>query len=95
MKREAAGREIVEHSGAGTSSAAAIITGAAAPVSTLMPACAARQIEQAWCAAVPEFSECVCSACAIPMAHIKATESTHTALVQKPRFASSFTMLLI
>jgi len=47
MKRGAAGRKIAEDSLAGIASAAMNITGAAAPVSTLMLACATRQREQA------------------------------------------------
>jgi len=55
MKRVLAGRKIPRPSGAGSVSAAATMTGITGPVSTLIPACAVRQMEHAW-RDVVEFS---------------------------------------
>ena len=89
-----AGRDTAELWGTVAANAATSIVGAAVAVSTLMPAWVARQIEQAWCDAVVEFSGWACSACAIPMAHTNAAARIHTALAPKPRFAGILTMLV-
>lgn len=50
-------------------------------------------MEQVWWDVV-EFSECEWVACTVPITHIKATQSTHTALTKNPpRFDDPFSML--
>jgi hypothetical protein len=78
------GREIPQDFTAGAASTARIISGARTTTSTLSPACAATQIEQAWCGDV-ESSGCECTACTTPVAHTKAIASKQTALVAKLR----------
>jgi hypothetical protein len=87
MKRMAAGRKIPERTGAEMVSAADSITGAVVTVSTLNPACAVRQMEQAWCDVVLEFSGWACNACTAPIAHTSAIESMQTTFVNRVRFA--------
>jgi len=48
MKCVEAGRKTSENSAAGVASGAATSTGVVATLSTLSPACATEQIEQAW-----------------------------------------------
>lgn len=82
-----------EDSEAGVASAAASRTGAVITVPTLSPACAAEQIEHAWCDEV-ESSGWLCTAWATPMAHTSAIESTHTTLVNRLRLACVLTIFL-
>lgn len=87
------GREILLDFTAGVASAARIIIGARTTTSTPSPACAATQIEQAWCGEV-ESSGCECTACTTPIAHTKAIASRQTALVPKLRVGDALNNLL-
>jgi hypothetical protein len=82
-----------EDSDAGAASAAARRTGAVITGPALSPACAAEQIEHAWCDVV-ESSGWLCTAWATPIAHTRAIESTHTTLINRLRFAGVPIMFL-
>lgn len=91
MKQVVAGRNMSEDSEAGVASAAAIRTGAVIKVPMLSPACAAEQIEQAWCDVV-ESSGWLCTAWATPITHTSTIESTQITLVNRLRFAAVLTI---
>jgi hypothetical protein len=64
-------------------------TGAATAGAVLIPACAVAHIVQVWWD-VAESSACEWTACTVPITHIRAIESMHTALTNPPRFADTF-----
>ena len=88
-----AGRKIRATSETGLARAVATKTGADATVEVLSPTWAVAQIVQVWWDAV-EFSGCEWAACIVPITHTRATESTHTALTNVPRFAATLSMPL-
>jgi hypothetical protein len=88
-----AGRKIRATSETGLARAAVAKTGADATVWVLSPTWAVAQIVQVWWDAV-EFSGCEWAACIVPITHTRATQSTHTALTNTPRFAATLSMLV-
>lgn len=91
MNCAAAGRKIRETSATALARTAVAKTGADATVLVLSPAWAVAQIEQVWWEAV-EFLGCEWVACSVPITHTRATQSTHTALTNTPRFTDTLNM---
>ena len=86
------GRKVGEIPAAGIARAAVARTGAEGAGVIFSPACAVAQMEQVW-RDVAESSACEWTACTVPITHTRATQSTHTALTNAPRFADTFNML--
>ena len=93
MKWAVAGRKIAEDLATGVASTRVTRMGVVGTVSTLSPACAVAQIEQAW-REVLAFSGCACTACATAIVHTRAIASRPTALMKTLRFADVFAISL-
>jgi hypothetical protein len=88
-----AGRKIKETSETRIAREAVARTGPDAAAWVFTPAWAVAQIEQVWWDAV-EFSGCEWVACIVPITHTRATQSTHTALTNTPRFAGTLSIAI-